>query len=181
MDIRRIFPGSISICIHFLLTGCSLLAITACEPNKSPSLLTPVIVSLTSTPEPPTSGPPTSTLPPQLTPTITCTDNLAFIDDVTIPDNSVVAPGSLLDKQWRVQNNGNCNWDARYRLRLVSGDALGASNEQALYPARAGTQANFRILYTAPQETGEYVSEWQAFDANGIPFGETFFIKIIVQ
>jgi hypothetical protein len=92
-----------------------------------------------------------------------------------------VAPGKLLDKQWLVQNNGDCNWDARYRLRLISGDALGASTEQALYPARAGSQASLRILFTAPQESGEYVSEWQAFDANGIPFGESFFIKVVVQ
>ena len=75
-----------------------------------------------------------------------------------------MAPGSTLDKQWLVQNSGDCNWDARYRLRLISGDALGAATEQALYPARAGTQATLRILFTAPQEAGDYVSEWQAFD-----------------
>jgi hypothetical protein len=100
---------------------------------------------------------------------------------VTIPDGTVVAHGSTLDKQWLVQNSGDCNWDSRYRLRLISGDALGAASEQALYPARAGTQATLRILFTAPQEAGAYVSEWQAFDANGIPFGESFFMKIEVQ
>jgi hypothetical protein len=100
---------------------------------------------------------------------------------VTIPDYTVVAPGSSLDKQWLVQNSGSCNWDSRYRLRLISGDPLGASPEQALYPARAGMQATLRILFTAPQETGEYVSEWQAFDPNEIPFGESFVIKIIVS
>jgi next to BRCA1 gene 1 protein len=108
-------------------------------------------------------------------------DDLAFIDDLTIPDNTIVAPESKLDKQWLVQNSGDCNWDARYRLRLISGVALGAVPEQALYPARAGAQVDLRILFTAPQEPGIYISEWQAFDANGIPFGETVFIKIIVQ
>ena len=92
-----------------------------------------------------------------------------------------MAPGSSLDKQWLVQNNGTCNWDARYRLRLVSGDPLGAATEMALFPARAGTQATLRILFTAPQPDGEYVSEWQAFDASGVPFGESFVIKIVVQ
>jgi hypothetical protein len=42
-------------------------------------------------------------------------------------------------------------------------------------------QATLRIVFTAPQEVGEYFSEWQGFDAQGIPFGESFFIKIIVQ
>jgi len=100
---------------------------------------------------------------------------------VTIPDGTVVAPGSILDKQWLVQNSGDCNWDTHYRLRFISGDALGAATEQALYPARAGTQATLRILFTAPQETGAYISEWQAFNTNGISFGESFFIKIEVQ
>ena len=108
-------------------------------------------------------------------------DGLAFMEDVTFPDYSIVAPGSTLDKQWLVQNSGSCNWDNRYRLRLISGAALGASIEQAIFPARAGMQANLQIIFTAPTEAGEYTSEWQAFDENGIPFGESFFIKIIVQ
>jgi hypothetical protein len=100
---------------------------------------------------------------------------------VTIPDYTVVAPGSSLDKQWLVQNSDSCNWDSRYRLRLISGDPLGASTEQALYPARAGMQATLRILFTAPLEGGEYVSEWQAYNPQGQAFGETVFIKIIVE
>ena len=116
-----------------------------------------------------------------LTPTTPCTDNLLFLDDLTIPDYSVLPPGMALDKQWLVQNSGSCNWDSRYRLRLVSGDALGAPAEQALYPARAGMQATIRIFFTAPLEPGEYYSEWQAFDPNGLPFGESFAIRISVQ
>jgi hypothetical protein len=103
------------------------------------------------------------------------------LEDVTIPDNSIVAPGSTLDKQWLVQNSGSCNWDNHYRLRLINGDTLGASPEQALFPARAGMQATLHTVFTAPLEAGDYISEWQAFDAKGIPFGESFFIKITVQ
>jgi len=116
-----------------------------------------------------------------LTPTLICQDGLVFINDVTIPDYSIISPGSLLDKQWLVQNSGSCNWDNHYRLRLVDGDTLGASPEHTLFPARAGLQATLRIIFTSPEKAGEYFSEWQAFDAKGIPFGETFFIKIIVQ
>jgi len=112
---------------------------------------------------------------------VPCTDWLTFLDDLTIPDNTVVPPGSSLDKQWLVENSGSCNWDSRYRLRLISGDLLGAQPEQALYPARAGTQATIRVLFTAPDDDGVYFSEWQAFDPNGSPFGESFVIKIIVS
>jgi Ig-like domain from next to BRCA1 gene len=180
MDTRNISSKSVSICFSIVCIGCIWLILTACG-SSTPLLptFTPVLPLASPTSLPTAS--PVSFQPPQSTPTILCIDNLLFIDDVTIPDNSIVTPGALLDKLWLVQNNGDCNWDARYRLRLISGDALGASPEQALYPARSGTQVNLRILFTAPQETGAYVSEWQAFDANGIPFGESFFIKVIVQ
>jgi hypothetical protein len=169
MDIekrRRLI--SVSICVYLSLF------LSACGGNNS-ALSTPTLPAIV----------PTETLissfPVVATPTPICIDGLAFKEDVTIPDSSIVMPGSTLDKQWLVQNSGSCNWDSRYRLRLVGGDALGASPEQALYPARAGVQVTLRIIFTAPLGAGEYLSEWQAFDAKGISFGEAFFIKIIVQ
>jgi hypothetical protein len=42
-------------------------------------------------------------------------------------------------------------------------------------------QATLRIVFTTPVDAGDYISEWQAFDAKGIPFGESFFVKIVVQ
>jgi hypothetical protein len=181
MDMRRISPWSLSICFYFLLLGYFWLGLAACGNSQLPTPSTASITLSTLTQEPPSVVTSTPLLPLRPTPTLVCTDNLTFIADVTIPDNTVVTPGSTLDKQWLVQNSGDCNWDGRYRLRLISGDALGATVEQALYPARAGTQANIRILFISPQIAGEYVSEWQAFDANGLPFGDSFFIKIIVQ
>jgi len=109
-----------------------------------------------------------------------CTNSLLFLQDLTIPDNTAVAAGSSLDKQWQVQNNGSCNWDSHYRLRLVGGDALGVPPEQALYPARSGAQVVLRIIFTAPTASGAYTSEWQAFDPQGNAFGDAFFIKIVV-
>jgi hypothetical protein len=116
-----------------------------------------------------------------LTSTPACVDGLTFINDVTIPDLSIVAPGITLEKQWLVQNSGSCNWDNRYRLRMVDGNVLGASPEQALYPARAEMQVTLRVVFIAPPDPGDYFSEWQAYNSQGIPFGQTFFIKIIVQ
>ena len=180
MDTRRFFLGSVSICFCFISMVFVGLFLTACRGGFSPTPLPALLSSPTLTQEQPTAAP-TTILPAAQTPTPVCNDNLVFISDVTIPDGTAVAPGSSLDKQWLVQNSGDCNWDASYRLRLISGDALGAWTEQALYPARAGTQATLRILFTTPQKAGEYISEWQAFDAKGAAFGESFFIKIVVQ
>lgn len=100
---------------------------------------------------------------------------------MTIPDGTVVPPGASIDKQWLVQNNGTCNWDSRYRLKFVGGLEMGAVTEQALFPARAGSQATLRILFTAPSEPGTYTTAWQPIGPNGEPFGDPVFMEINVQ
>lgn len=110
-----------------------------------------------------------------------CTDSLIYLEDLTIPDGSTVAPGALLDKRWQVRNSGTCNWDERYRIKLISGAAMGASPEQALYPARGGAELTIQIVFTAPAESGPYESSWQAFDPQGNSFGDPFFIQVVVE
>ena len=125
-----------------------------------------------------------STPLPTVFPTVNpanCSNDLTFIEDLTVPDNMFTTFGLALDKQWLVENSGTCNWNSAYRLRNVGGAALGAPEEIALYPARAGTQATLRILFTAPFTEGVYESAWQAIDASGSPFGDPIYIRIAVQ
>ncbi len=165
----------------------ALFLITACAPTPPPTPFiapraatptlplvqgnTPVIPTLT--PQPRATASPTATPP--------CTDGLAFVEDITIPDGTVVSPGASIEKQWLVQNNGTCNWDSRYRLRFVGGLEMGAATEQALFPARAGSQATVRIIFTAPSEPGSYTTAWQAIAPDDQPFGDPVFMEIIVQ
>lgn len=118
---------------------------------------------------------------PPLTPEPGCTNDLAFVSDLTVPDGSVFAPGAAIDKRWQVENTGTCNWSAGYRLRLFTGEAMGAAPEQSIFPARAGTQAEIAILFTAPAEAGVYRSEWQAYGADGVPFGDPIYTEIVVE
>jgi Ig-like domain from next to BRCA1 gene len=115
------------------------------------------------------------------TPTPDCTDILSFLEDQSIPDGTVVRPGEVLDKRWLVANSGTCNWDQRYRVKLLSGPVMGAELEQALYPARSGTQFTIRMQLAAPQEAGVYRSAWQAAGPQGQLFGDPFFIEVIVE
>jgi hypothetical protein len=104
-----------------------------------------------------------------------------FQEDLTVPDGAVVRPNEIIDKRWQVENTGSCNWDEQYSLTLLAGPQLGAQIEQALFPARSGTQAVVRILFTAPQEPGNYRSAWQAQDSQGNLFGDPIYIDIMVQ
>ena len=148
--------------------------------NLSEGWRPPTIVAPAPATPTPSFMPSTST-PARPSPTPVCSNNLTFLKDLTIPDGSSVAPNTPLDKRWLVKNNGSCNWDARYRLRLASGKNLGAQTEQALYPARSGAQATLRLLFTAPDSPGVYRSSWQAIGPDGQPFGDPIFIEIVVK
>lgn len=170
---HRILPV-VLLCI-WILSGCG------------PALRTP---QLTGTPQlfkpaPPIQETPTPNEDPQelarplATPV--CIDNLTFIADTTIPDGTAVQANSTLDKRWEVKNSGNCNWDERYRLRLIAGPGMDAQQEQALFPARSGAQVQIQIVFQAPEEPGSYRSAWQAYNPDGQPFGDPIFIDILVQ
>jgi Ig-like domain-containing protein len=161
-----------------------LFSLSACAPRLTPTVFVPPTqaVQLAVITATPSSVPPT-VIPTLFVPTPTppCADGLTYLQDLTIPDSTAVSPGQAIDKQWLVTNSGTCDWDGRYRLKLVNGDALGALTEQALYPARAGTQATLRILFAAPQAPGAYQSAWQAVGPDGAVFGDAVYIQIIVQ
>lgn len=110
-----------------------------------------------------------------------CTNQMSVVKDLTIPDGTYVKPGSSLDKQWDVKNSGTCNWNETYSIRLINGPDLGATSPQAITPLRSGVEGTIRVVFTAPNETGNYVSSWQAFDANGQAFGDSFWIEINVS
>lgn len=119
---------------------------------------------------------------PTVIPTVdpsTCINDLTFLEDLTIQDNSYIPFGKAIDKQWLVENSGTCHWNSDYRLLHIGGGVLGASEEHALFPARAGTQAVLQITFTAPFVEGIYESAWQAFDPNGLPFGDPIYMRIV--
>jgi hypothetical protein len=109
-----------------------------------------------------------------------CTNGLTYIQDLTIPDGSNFAPGQAIDKRWQVRNSGTCNWDQRYGLKLISGDAMGNRPLLPLFPARAGAEAVLEIQFTAPPSGGLYECDWRAVDPQGRPFGDAVYMQISV-
>jgi hypothetical protein len=185
MDTRRLIHSFVSICIFLTLSACggnSTPAATS-QPNMPAGTGMP---SATTEPSPtlnvfvPATLPPADTPIPTLTPIPPCTNSLTYVNDITIPDNTIVAAGSVVDKQWQVKNSGTCDWNGRYRLRLIAGTDLGVG-EQSLYPARAGTEAVLRLVFTAPYVSGIYSMTWQAVAPDGSLFGDIVTVSIIVQ
>ncbi len=170
--------------VLFLFVAVSWLAACAGMPGArgQPTLFHPPTRSAPLAVEPtvtPTGSPLGNASHPTVTPT--CIDGLSYLKDLTIPDGTVVHPGDTLDKRWLVENSGTCNWDSRYRLKLVSGPNMGAKEEQALYPARGGTQLTIALQFLAPAEAGSFRSAWQAYNPQGEAFGDPFYIEVAVQ
>jgi hypothetical protein len=116
-----------------------------------------------------------------VTPAGGCTNAARFVDDLTFPDGTRVAPGALIDKRWSVQNTGTCDWGSGYRLVQVSGQGLSGPPEIALYPARSGTAAVWQVELQAPTAPGEYDSRWQARAPDGVLFGDVVFAVVVVD
>jgi hypothetical protein len=153
------------------------LALTGCgsrPPVEPTAYLAPAV-----TVAPSQTQPAVSTV--EAAPTGVCVNAAIFIEDLTVPDGTSVAPGERLDKRWAVQNSGSCDWGSGYRLVQVDSGSLEGRDESALYPARAGENAVWQVELVAPQEPGEYLASWQARAPNGEFFGEQVFVLIEVQ
>lgn len=183
----------ITCCVFLLLyaTACTQRANpTYFVPPTAPTVLpsatdgialttaTPLSIDLSASATPQEESTPEPELP---SPTPACTNALAFLEDVTIPDGSVLDAGASFVKQWRIKNDGDCDWDSSYTLRLVSGDALGAPTETTLYPARAGAEIIIEMNLVAPSEAGQYHTVWQAYDSDGNPFEQAIYVDFVVE
>jgi hypothetical protein len=166
--------------LGLILLGLGLAACTGNEAQITPFKPPTVVANITS-PVLAISQPSPTVQEIHPTATPVCADSLTFLEDITIPDGTQVNPGDLLDKRWLIKNSGSCNWDEHYRIKLISGPDLGVPIEQALYPARSGSEVSLRIVFSAPQEPGYYQSAWQAFSPKDVPFGDPFFIEIMVE
>ncbi len=125
--------------------------------------------------------PPTNTPIVLLTPTFTpqsCTNDAAFVADVTVPDNTIFQPGARIDKTWRIRNSGTCPWGPGYRLVFSSGNKMGAPDSQPVVPTAPGGTTDVTVTMYAPRSYGVHTGVWRMVDPSGQPFGGRFTIVI---
>lgn len=92
--------------------------------------------------------------------------------DVTIPDDSVLEPGSLFLKTWRLVNSGVCPWSAGTQVMWFGGDLLGAPLLQSLTNiVQPGEVVEISVQMQAPEQPGEYTGYWILTAPDGQPFG----------
>ncbi len=165
--------------LSLLAVACSLGGEATTEPPSSPP---------SETQEATTGGSEGTEAPPTEAPTeITvhgsggeCTLNAEFVADITVPDNTLVQPGTAFRKTWRLRNNGTCAWPGGTKLVFVSGEAMGAPPSVLAPAAEAGAEAEVSVDFVAPTAPGTYKSTWQLESPDGTRFGSLFYTQIVV-
>ena len=120
-----------------------------------------------------------------------CIYRAAFLGDVTLPDNTITAPGSSFIKTWRLRNDSTCAWGPGLKLHSLSffnGNPLGVPAEVPLTAiVQPGGTIDVSLDMVAPNQPGTYRSEWMLQVAAGPMLGvgvngqTPLYTQIIVQ
>src|SRR6185503_1471155 len=124
------------------------------------------------------------TIKPAVSPTPAC-DQALFVKDVTIPDGTVVAPGTAFKKTWRLRNIGTCQWSG-YSLVFDSGEAMSPVPDP-IGTVAPGQEVDVSVTFTAPTTNNTYRSYWRVRNASGVLLpvsfgteGQSFYVEIKV-
>jgi hypothetical protein len=101
----------------------------------------------------------------------TC-DWAQFVADVTVPDGTSYAAGTVFRKTWQLRNIGACTWTTSYALVFYSGEKFGAQPSVPLPNNVApGQTVDVSVDMTAPSSAGHFFSNWKLKNAAGGIFG----------
>lgn len=125
-----------------------------------------------------------STLPvssqPTVMPTASCYQ-LRYVTDVSIPDNTQMAPGQTFTKTWKVKNTGSCAWDKGFKFAFTGGEAMNGATYTLPSPVAANAEIDVSIAMTAPSnKTGSLRGNWRMSTVGGQYFGDEVYVVIVV-
>jgi hypothetical protein len=92
--------------------------------------------------------------------------------DLTIPDGTMLRPGEIFSKTWRLINDGACPWLADYSVIWFSGVSTAVNNNQLLgKEVLPGEYIDITVDMLAPQKPGLYQSNWKLRSSDGEIYG----------
>ena len=105
---------------------------------------------------------------------------MAFVSDVTIPDNTPMTAGQSFTKTWKVRNAGTCAWDTGFKFAFTGGDSMGGSTYTVPSSVAAGAVVDISVPMTAPNKTGTIRGNWRMSTASGTFFGDEVYVQITI-
>jgi len=109
-----------------------------------------------------------------------CKPSARFVEDVTVPDDSLYNAGTRFTKTWRMRNDGECTWEPGTEWVFVSESLLGATSPVPVELAEPGRIVDISVEMVAPDAPGTYKSFWRLRRPNGEFFGDQAYVRIIV-
>lgn len=111
----------------------------------------------------------------------TVVSNVAFVSDLTIPDDTEVTAGTKFTKTWRIRNTGQTTWDANYKLAFIGGDPMGDQLAVSVPSAVPGQIVDVSVEMRAPaQKEGTVYGDWRMHTPEGVQFGDVIYVRIDV-
>jgi uncharacterized protein YkwD len=173
----------LSVLLSLLLTACVSISVLT-ETPSAPSFVTATLPSTkivmprsTFTPSPAPIAGASATEKGQ------CKNGAVLLEDVTIPDNSMVPAGEVFTKTWRLKNTGTCPW-AGFSIHYASGERMNAPASVAVPETAAGETVDLSVDLSAPTGDGTYTTYFYLQSATGetvaIGAESTFYAKVIV-
>lgn len=135
-------------------------------------------------------------------------DDLELLhSQLTFPTGDIfpgILPGQKFIQAWEIKNTGQNKWGEGYQLvseKAAAGEPIAGSlpnqlpfslpsrehvamfgepTAVPLPPLNPGETETVRVEFTAPEQPGPYADVWQAYNAQGEPFGEPLKIDIEV-
>ncbi len=156
------------------------ISISVAAPNTPAATAPPAATATTAVPAttaPPLASTPTAT---NVTSAATCTNNAAFVADVTVPDGTAFVPNQAFNKIWRVKNTGTCAWADGYLFVFTAGELMATTTSIAVPNTVPGVTADLLIPMTAPAALGTHTGQWRLKGPSGAVFGATLNVTIKV-
>ena len=171
----------------FILPAMACQLFTGAEGTAVPPTSDTIIIPTALNPPPTLNA--TQTVTPETavsataTPTITptpCTYATVYLADVTIPDDTELAPGTAFTKTWLIRNSGNCTLPDGTIWAYADGERMNGAASNPMPNLAPNATAEISVDLIAPQTPGTYTGYWQVKLPNGVTLPTRYFVRIIV-
>lgn len=129
--------------------------------NPTATLAPTATLPATATPAPTEPQAPTATSVGAVPPSDgTLANHARFIEDVSIPDGTLVVAGDPFTKTWRIQNIGSETWVPGYFFVFINGDRMEGKAITLTQTTAPGGTLDISIPMIAPAQAGSYTGYW---------------------
>ncbi len=128
-------------------------------------------------------------------------DDIKDVSDVTIPDDTVLEPGQLFIKSWRMTNNGENTWENGTKLMMEANYNMGMpevvkavfikANDwidftpggwgSRIHNVGPGMEADLAVILKAPTEPGAYQIHFRLVNTRGEIITTPFWMRFAVS